>query len=180
MSKENHLDTNNLLEDNLEFLGKALQFNFEGIPRGTCTKFVEESKNWCGSKALEGSDRCFQHHNTDSKILNSINRANALERNRKVVVCKNTYRVMLKQSHTEKFVRYCPSIEGAMPAFDHSTRNLKKFLKAAFKVYRQMKHEQKSFSEVPFKNEFPNAITISRLKWKHSYKAVRETIRIVL
>ena len=49
-SKENHLDTNNWLDDNLEFLGKALQTNFEGAPKGTCTKFVNETKTWCGIK----------------------------------------------------------------------------------------------------------------------------------
>ena len=50
-SRENHLDSNNWLENNLEFLGKALQTNFEGAPRGTCTKFVNETKTWCGKKA---------------------------------------------------------------------------------------------------------------------------------
>lgn len=49
-SRENHLDSNNWLENNLEFLGKALQTNFEGAPKGTCTKFDNSTKNWCGKK----------------------------------------------------------------------------------------------------------------------------------
>ena len=51
-SKETQLDSNNWLEDNLEFLGKALQTTFEGTPKGMCTKFVNETQNWCGKKEL--------------------------------------------------------------------------------------------------------------------------------
>ena len=49
-SKETQMDSNHWLEENLEFLGKALQTTFEGEPKGTCTKFDNATKTWCGKK----------------------------------------------------------------------------------------------------------------------------------
>ena len=49
-SKETQINSNHWLEENLEFLGKALQTTFEGEPKGTCTKFDNETKTWCGKK----------------------------------------------------------------------------------------------------------------------------------
>lgn len=51
-SKETQLDSNGWLEENLEFLGKALQTTFEETPKGTCTKFDEQTKTWCGKKVI--------------------------------------------------------------------------------------------------------------------------------
>lgn len=49
-SKETKLDSSNLLEDNLNFLGQALQMDFQGAATGTCTKFLSDKKIWCGAK----------------------------------------------------------------------------------------------------------------------------------
>ena len=49
-SKETQLDSSNWLEDNLNFLGQALQVDFQGAPTGTCTKFLSDKKVWCGAK----------------------------------------------------------------------------------------------------------------------------------
>ena len=49
-SRETHLDTTSWLDDNLQFLGQALQTNLQGVPLGTCTKFLSDKKTWCGAK----------------------------------------------------------------------------------------------------------------------------------
>ena len=49
-SRETHLDSTNWLDENLQFLGQALQTNLQGVPKGTCTKFLSDKKTWCGVK----------------------------------------------------------------------------------------------------------------------------------
>ena len=49
-SKETQLDSSNWLQDNLDFLGQALQMDFQSAPLGTCTKFLSDKKVWCGAK----------------------------------------------------------------------------------------------------------------------------------
>ena len=118
-----------------------------------------------------------KHHNTDSKILNSIKQANSLERNRKVAICRNTFRILIGQKKKDKFQRYCPSIEGAGPAFKHSANNLKKLLGAGFQVSQRLRHGDGKFSEEPFRQQFPNNTEISTQRWRHAFKALRETLR---
>ena len=128
-------------------------------------------------QALKDQDRCLKHHNTDSKILNSIKQANSLERNRKVAICRNTFRILIGQKKRDKYQRYCPSIDGAGSAFKHSVNNLKKVLSAGFQVYQRITHGDGSFSEEPFRQQFPNNTEISTQRWRHAYKALRETLR---
>ena len=101
-----------------------------------------------------------------------------LERNQKVAICRNTFRVIVGQKKKDKFVRYCPSIEGGAPAFKHSSSNLYKCLDAGFKVYQKINYgTDRSFSEEPFRQQFPNNPEISAQRWRHTYKALRETLR---
>ena len=109
--------------------------------------------------------------------MNSIKKANLLERNQRVAICKNVFRVLIGQKKKDKYHRYCPSIEGALPAFKHSSNNLKKILQAGFEVYWAMKYERKNFTEVPFRKQFPNHTEITATRWRHSYQAIRETLR---
>ena len=126
---------------------------------------------------MKDADRCPKHLDTDSKILNSIKKANLLERNQKVAICRNTFRVLIGQKKKDKYQRYCPSIEGALPAFQHSSNNLRKLLLASFQIYWDMKHHKKHFTEDPFRQQFPNNNEISTTRWRHTYKALRENIR---
>ncbi len=65
-----------------------------------------------------------------------------------------------------------------MAAFSHSSNNLKKLLAAGYNTYRALKHEgQQHFTELHFRTSFPNNPEISEHKWRHAYKALRETIR---
>ena len=100
-----------------------------------------------------------------------------LERNQKVAICRNIFRVLIGQKKKDKYQRYCPSIEGALPAFNHSSKNLGKLLLAAFQIYWEMKYNNKNFTEAPFRQQFPNNPEISTTRWRHAYKALRETIR---
>ena len=176
-SKETQLDSTNWLEDNLHFLGQALQTDFEGAPLGTCTKFLVEKKTWCGAKAFKDTDRCVQHRNTDSDIINDLKKAKELERTKKVTVCRDVFRTVATKKTTSKFARYCPSIEGAAPAFHHSTTNLSKILKAGFETHQMVKTRNQQFSSEFFKREFPKNTEISDEKWRHSFNAIKETIR---
>ena len=109
--------------------------------------------------------------------MNSIKKANLLERNQKVAISKDIYRIIVGQKKKDKFQRYCPSIEGALPAFKHSANNLRKLLLAGFQIYWEMKYQNKNFTEDPFRQQFPNNPEISTTRWRHAYKALRETIR---
>ena len=100
-----------------------------------------------------------------------------LERNQKVAICRNVFRILIGQKKKDKFQRYSPCIEGALPAFNHSSNNLKKLLKAGFEVFRQVQHGNGKFSEEPFRQQFPNNTEISTQRWRHTYKALRENLR---
>ena len=100
-----------------------------------------------------------------------------MERNQKVAISKDIFRVIVGQKKKDKFQRYCPSIEGALPAFKHSANNLRKLLLAGFQIYWEMKYQNKNFTEEPFRQQFPNNTEISANRWRHAYKALRETIR---
>ena len=176
-SRDTQLDSTNWLEDNLEFLGQALQMDFQGAPLGTCTKFLADKKIWCGAKAFKNSDRCLKHRNTDSEMINDLKKAKELERTKKVVVCRDVFRTVAGKKVTNKYVRYCPSIEGAVPAFHHSTNHLRKMLKAGFEVQQTMTHHAVGFFSEPFKAEFPAFNDISDQKWLHSFNALKETMR---
>ena len=95
-----------------------------------------------------------------------------------MVICRNTYRLLIGQKQQDKYQRYCPSIEGSLAAFSHSSNNLKKLLSAGFATYKALKHgNQVHFTDVHFRTFFPNNPEITKNKWRHAYKALRETIR---
>ena len=100
-----------------------------------------------------------------------------MERNQKVAISKDIFRIIVGQKKRDKFQRYCPSIEGALPAFKHSANNLRKLLLAGFQIYWEMKYQNKNFTEDSFRQHFPNNPEISATRWRHAYKALRETIR---
>ena len=49
-SKQTQLDSKTLLEENINFLGQALQTDFQKLQNNTCTKFLEDKKTWCATK----------------------------------------------------------------------------------------------------------------------------------
>ena len=101
-----------------------------------------------------------------------------MERNQRVSICRNTFRLLIGQKQQDKYQRYCPSIEGSMAAFCHSSDNLKKLLSAGFATYQALKQDrQLHFTEVHFRTFFPNNPEITENKWRHAYKALRETLR---
>ena len=95
---------------------------------------------------MKNTDRCAIHQRRSNRLINSIKKASELENSIKVVVSKDVYRVMTAKVDVDIFKRYCPSIEGAVPAFHHSTKNLIKLFKAACQIYRQTHHlKQRKF-----------------------------------
>ena len=48
--KDTQLDSTNLLEENLRFLGQALTLNFELGPKQTCTQILEDKNAVCGAQ----------------------------------------------------------------------------------------------------------------------------------
>ena len=99
-----------------------------------------------------------------------------MERTQKVVICKNVFRTIVGNKTKNKFIRYCPSIEGAAAAFQHSTNHLRKMLQAGYKVHRDITIRRRPFMADYFRTEFPNS-EISDQKWKHSYQALLETLQ---
>ena len=51
--KDTHLDSTNLLEENLRFLGQALKMNFELGPKQVCTQILDDKNALCGAKVIK-------------------------------------------------------------------------------------------------------------------------------
>ena len=64
-SKQTQLDSKTLLEENISFLGQALQTNFDKIPNVTCTHFVDDKNAWCAAK----ESVLYKNHNYNRRIL---------------------------------------------------------------------------------------------------------------
>ena len=131
-----------------------------------CEEPVSKNSNWCLKHAQEGND------------LKMIREMGTLAMKEGVLIAKNVTRVRLGPEKLDKVVEYAPSLEGAAPAFRHSTENLEKMLEACYETFKAGYLETaKVFDDKAFKKQFPNAKFISNDRWKHSYLAMKETMQ---
>ena len=111
-----------------------------------------------------------------NSIINNIKKTSDLSNAQKIVICKDVYRIITSKVSSSKFNRFCPSIDGAISAFNASRKNLTKLYRAAFKIFGIQKYQKLPFTPEPFKKEFPNNPEISDQKWLHTYRAIYEII----
>ena len=80
------------------------------------------------------------------------------------------------------FNEYAPSLEGAVPAFKHAAKNLRKLLIAGYKSYKAgyLTSSTIPFNENYFVEQFPNAKNITRKQWMHSYLSLRVSTTLVM
>ena len=131
-----------------------------------CEEPVAQNSNWCLKHAQEGND------------LRMIRDMGTLAMKKGVMLAKGIQRVKIGPEKLDKVVEYAPSLEGAAPAFRHSTENLEKMLEACYETFKSgHRDEDKVFNDKEFRKHFPNAKFISTDRWRHAYLALKETMK---
>ena len=93
-------------------------------------------------------------------------------------VMRGCFRSFIEAEKSKKFVEYAPSVQGALPAFLHSAKNMQKFLHASYVIHQKMKDEGRRFDATPFKEEFGNA-NIDDETWRHAFNAANVSKNLV-
>lgn len=86
-------------------------------------------------------------------------------------VMKGFFRLFTEADKTKKFVEYAPCLQGALPAFLHSAKNVQKFLNASFLIYEKTRVQMRRFDPSPYREEFGN-VSIDDEQWQHAFNAV--------
>ena len=130
-----------------------------------CEEPVAQNSNWCLKHAQEGND------------LKMIKEMGTLATKEGVLLASDITRVKIGPEQLDKVVEYAPSLEGAVPAFRHSTENLEKMLEACYETHKAGYSEtSKYFDDKEFRQRFPNAKFISNDRWRHAFLAMKETM----
>ena len=131
-----------------------------------CEEPVAHNSNWCLKHAQEGND------------LKMIKEMGTLATKEGVLLASNITRVKIGPEQLDKVVEYAPSLEGAAPAFRHSTENLEKMLEACYETYKAgYSVTSQYFDDKEFRQKFPNAKFISSDRWRHAFLAMTETMK---
>ena len=144
---------------------------------GACVGYDWKVQKFCEEPVKEGSNKCLKHlqEGNDLKMIREIG---TLVTQRGISIAKDVIRVHIGPAPLDKTVEYAPSLEGAAPAYRHSTDNLEKLLEACDVTFKQGYPDKISyFDPKPFQIRFPNAKTISKERWKHSYLAMLESMQ---
>ena len=86
-------------------------------------------------------------------------------------VMKGFFRLFTEADKTKKHVEYAPCLQGALPAFLHSAKNVQKFLNASYVIHQQTRIHMKRFNPAPYREEFGN-VNITDDEWQHAFNAV--------
>ena len=147
------------------------------LESGACVGYDWKQQQFCDEPVAPGSNWCLKHAQEGQK-LKMIREMGTLALKKGVKLAKGITRVQIGPDQLDKVVEYAPSLEGAVPAFRHSTQNLEKMLEAGFATFKAgYLEELKYFDDKEFKNRFPNEKFISTERWKHAYLALKETMK---
>ena len=86
-------------------------------------------------------------------------------------VMKGFFRLFTEAEKTKKYVEYAPCLQGALPAFLHSAKNVQKFLNASYQIYQNTRVQKRRFDPKPYREEFGN-VNIDDDRWQHAFNAV--------
>ena len=147
------------------------------IDSGACVGYDWKIQKFCEEPVKEGSNRCLKHMQ-EGNDLRMIREMGTLVTKRGMSIAKDVIRVHLGPANLDKMIEYAPSLEGAAPAFRHSTENLEKLLEACDVTFKKGFPDKVSyFDPKEFLTRFPNAKTISNERWKHAFFALKETMQ---
>ena len=94
-------------------------------------------------------------------------------------VMKGCFRSFIESEKSKKFVEYAPCVQGALPAFLHSAKNMEKFLNASFVIHQNTRIKGRTFDSTPYKEEFGNA-NIGEEQWRHAFNAANVSLENIL
>ena len=147
------------------------------LDSGACVGYDWKLQKFCEDPVAQNSSWCLKHAQ-EGNDLKMIREMGTLATKKGVLLVKGITRVKLGPEKLDKVVEYAPSLEGAAPAFRHSTENLEKLLEAGFETYKVgFSEENRYFDDKEFRSRFPNAKFISNDRWKHAYLALKETMQ---
>ena len=140
-----------------------------------CLYFDMEENGFCKNPAVANA-RCTKHQNTaNSNFMQILSRMNNSDEKVGFSLCSSAFRLFCEPQIRSDFVEYAPSLEGSLPQFKHSKKNLRKCLAAGFKSYKAgyLTRSDIHFKDNFFRDEFPNSPEISARKWMHVYLSLR-------
>ena len=142
-----------------------------------CCLFFDVEKNaFCQNPAVDQSSRCQVHQDTENtkfmKILATIGNQ---KRSKGFSLCMSAFRYFIEPKSSNKIFEFAPCLEGALPAFKYSENNLRKVLVAGFQSFKAGYNSSstKPFKDNFFREQFPNAKSISSQQWMHAYLSIR-------
>ena len=142
------------------------------VDTGCCLYFDYEENKFCQNPSVNNSARCAVHQDTaNSKFMKILAKLNNNEKTVGFSLCSAAYRFFNEPKIISEFVEYAPSLEGSVPAFKHSTNNLRKLLIAGYSSFKAgyLTKSTIPFRENFFVDQFPQAKNITRKYWMHSY-----------
>ena len=148
------------------------------LDSGACVGYDWKLQKFCEEPVARNSSWCLKH-SQEGNDLKMIREMGTLATKKGVLLIKNVMRVKLGPEKLDKVVEYAPSLEGAVPAFRHSTENLEKLLEAGYETCKAgYSEESRYFDDKEFRVRFPNAKFISNDRWKHAFLALKETMTV--
>ena len=108
------------------------------------------------------------------KKVKDINDRRAGGRSKGFSIMKGVFRMLVEDERKPDFVEYAPCVEGAVPAFLHSARNLRKFLHASSKIHKATRVYRMPFDPQPYINEFGTrkVTNVTDAQWFHAFNAM--------
>lgn len=147
------------------------------LKSGACVGYDWKLQKFCDEPVMKDSNWCLKH-DQEGQDLKMIREMGTLALKKGVSLMKGITRVSIGPEKLDKVVEYAPSLEGAVPAFRHSSENLEKMLEAAYATFKAGYSDNvKYFDDKEFKQRFPNEKFISTERWKHAYLALTETMK---
>ena len=164
----------------------ALEF-FEGAEKSPlfrvdgecCLYFNVEEGAFCNNPAVNNSARCVKHQDTaNSKFMRILSQLNNKDNQTGFSLSRAVFRFFNEPQIVSDYVEYSPCLEGALPAFKHSTGNLKGVLDAGYKSFKAgyLTKSTIGFKDNFFREAFPNATDVSTQEWMHAYLSIRVSV----
>ena len=91
-------------------------------------------------------------------------------------IMKGFFRLSIEADKVRKHIEYAPCLEGALPAFLHTAKNVEKFLDASYRIHQNTRIHRQRFDSTPYKEEFGN-VNISDDTWQHAFNAANVSIK---
>ena len=169
--------SNKWTEDQLTTQFRLPNVSLFRLESGNCVGYDWKLQKFCEEPVAQNSTWCLKHAQ-EGNDLKMIREMGTLALKEGVSLANGIKRVRIGPDRLDKVVEYAPSLEGAAPAFRHSTENLEKLLEACYETFKAGDPgDRRFFDDKEFRQRFPNEKFISTDRWKHAYLAMKETMK---